>query len=92
MSKEFDVAKGLVEYMKKSNLLQKEDMETLYGLYKQATCGNCNIKEPNKLNIVAYLKYKNWMKNKGKSKDVAMSEYSKFTETVASKYLNNSKK
>mmetsp|Transcript_25685 Transcript_25685/g.52599 ORF Transcript_25685/g.52599 Transcript_25685/m.52599 type:complete len:347 (-) Transcript_25685:122-1162(-) len=47
----------------------------LYGLYKQATVGDCNIKEPSKLNMAAHAKYMAWVKLSGMPRPVAMVNY-----------------
>ena len=52
-----------------------EDLLYLYGMYKQATVGNCNIKEPSKFSIKEYAKWQAWEKNKDVNKSVAMAFY-----------------
>ena len=61
-----------------SNNLQQGDKLLLYGLYKQATCGNVDQSinaTPSKLNIVAYAKHQSWKKFKGIPQDIAKLQY-----------------
>lgn len=47
----------------------------MYGLYKQATAGNCNISQPWAVQVEARAKWDAWNSRKGMSKDDAMSAY-----------------
>jgi len=47
----------------------------LYSLYKQATEGDVNTDPPNPFDFVNKAKYEAWSKQKGKSKESAMKEY-----------------
>lgn len=47
----------------------------LYGLYKQATDGDVSGKKPGMFDMVGKAKYEAWEKQKGKSKDAAMTAY-----------------
>lgn len=47
----------------------------LYGLYKQATIGDCNIQQPWSFEIEARAKWNAWYDNLGKSKVKAENEY-----------------
>lgn len=47
----------------------------LYGMYKQATIGNCNVEEPTKLNMKQHAKWEAWNINKDIEKSVAMAFY-----------------
>ncbi|KAG0604234.1 hypothetical protein M758_10G155400 [Ceratodon purpureus] len=51
------------------------DKLTLYGLFKTATVGKCNIEDPGMLNITANAKYRAWKLFEGKTKDEAKAEY-----------------
>ena len=51
------------------------DMQSLYGLYKQATAGDVTGKRPGMMDIMGRGKYDGWSKQKGKSSDVAKQEY-----------------
>ena len=52
-----------------------EDMLMLYGLYKQATKGNCTGDEPGAFDMVAAGKYRAWKNLAGMSSDQAMQKY-----------------
>ncbi len=47
----------------------------LYGLYKQATVGDCNTDKPGMLDFKGKAKWEAWNKVKGKDKEAAKSEY-----------------
>ena len=47
----------------------------LYGLYKQATLGDCNTAQPWGVQIEARAKWNAWNANKGQSRDIAMGKY-----------------
>jgi diazepam-binding inhibitor (GABA receptor modulating acyl-CoA-binding protein) len=51
------------------------DKLALYGLFKAATVGKCNIEDPGMLNITANAKYRAWKHFEGKTKDEAKAEY-----------------
>lgn len=46
-----------------------------YGLYKQATVGDCNIAQPWAVNIAARAKWEAWNANKGMTLDEAKQAY-----------------
>ena len=52
-----------------------KDLLYLYGMYKQATVGNCNVEEPSKFNMKQYAKWNAWNMNKDIQKSVAMAFY-----------------
>lgn len=52
-----------------------DDLLYLYGMYKQAKVGDCNVKEPNSLNIKEHAKWVAWNNNKGIENHVAMAFY-----------------
>jgi acyl-CoA-binding protein len=47
----------------------------LYALYKQGTTGDVDGKRPGMLDIKGRAKYDAWEKQKGKSRDAAMTAY-----------------
>jgi acyl-CoA-binding protein len=49
----------------------------LYGLYKQATTGDASGKRPGMMDVRGRAKFDAWAKNKGMSKDDAMTAYMK---------------
>ena len=50
----------------------------LYSLYKQATCGDCNIECPS--DEKGKVKFEAWTAQKGKSKDDAAKEYIEYSK------------
>ena len=68
------------EKIKKAKELDNETLLSLYGLYKQSTCGNCNISEPYKIYYKDHAKYIAWLKNKDISKENAMESYIKLVK------------
>ena len=52
-----------------------EDLLQMYGLYKQATLGDNNDERPGGFDFKAVAKYEAWLRQKGKSKEDARSEY-----------------
>ena len=53
----------------------------LYGIYKQATKGDCAINAPTRLDVKAYAKYKAWIQHTGIGKIEACRMYVKVLET-----------
>ena len=47
----------------------------LYGMYKQATIGNCNVEEPSRFSVKSHAKWEAWNMNKDIEKSVAMAFY-----------------
>lgn len=52
-----------------------KDLLYLYGMYKQATIGNCNIEEPSRFSVKSHAKWEAWNMNKDIEKSVAMAFY-----------------
>ncbi len=51
------------------------DLLILYGLYKQATAGDCNVAQPWAIQVEARSKWEVWNKNKGMERMSAMRNY-----------------
>ncbi|KAH7291996.1 hypothetical protein KP509_29G046000 [Ceratopteris richardii] len=51
------------------------DKLILYGLFKQATVGDCNTSRPGFLDLKGKAKWDAWNALKGKSKEEAMQDY-----------------
>ncbi|HYM94678.1 MAG TPA: acyl-CoA-binding protein [Chitinophagaceae bacterium] len=57
----------------------------LYSLYKQATEGDVNTDPPsNPFDFVNKAKYEAWLSQKGKTKEVAMKQYTELVKKLAS--------
>lgn len=70
--------------------LHNGDRLMLYGLYKQATVGDCDVSKepPSRFNVMEHAKYEGWMKFQGMASEDAMKHYCKaieaFTTTASS--------
>ena len=52
-----------------------EDLLILYGLYKQATQGDCTIPQPWRVQVEARERWDAWFKNCGMYRETAMKKY-----------------
>lgn len=59
-----------------------DDLLKLYGLYKQATVGDCNTDRPGMLDFKGKAKWDAWNALKGKSKEDAENEYIAFVKKL----------
>ena len=55
--------------------LDNETLLSLYGLYKQAECGDCNTEKPGFFDPKGSAKWTSWNENKGIDKFTAMRRY-----------------
>jgi len=69
---EFDKA---CENIKKYSNLDNDTMLNLYGLYKQATEGDCNIDKPSFFDLKGNAKWNAWKENTGLDKKNSMQRY-----------------
>lgn len=87
IDRQFELSCKLIKTLKKTP--SDNDMLKLYGLYKQATCGDCNISEPSKIYFKDNSKWNAWNKLKGVKKLEAKLQYSnlamKLIETIGIK-------
>lgn len=58
------------------------DLLELYGLYKQATVGDCNTDKPGFLDFKGKAKWEAWNGRKGTSTDDAMNAYIKKVQSL----------
>lgn len=63
-----------------------DEMKQVYGLFKQATVGDCNTAEPGMLDLKGKAKWNAWNSYKGKSKEDAQNEYVALAKTLLAKY------
>lgn len=73
---------------KVKTLSERPDDDTLlklYGLYKQATIGNCTAQAPWMINFEARSKWDAWKSHAGKPKQQAEQEYVKLVEKLLKK-------
>jgi acyl-CoA-binding protein len=71
----FEKATGLMSSSEAT--FTNDEKLVFYGLFKQATTGDCTESQPLYINQPAYRKHKAWVEYKGKSSDEAMTEYVK---------------
>jgi diazepam-binding inhibitor (GABA receptor modulating acyl-CoA-binding protein) len=69
----FNMSCMLIKTLVKSP--SNKDLLYLYGIYKQATIGNCNTEEPSKLSFKQHAKWSAWNVNKDIDNSVAMAFY-----------------
>lgn len=62
------------------------ELLALYGYYKQATVGDCNIAEPSFWQLKEKEKWKAWNSHKESSQDTAKAEYIKLVQAAIIKY------
>ena len=72
-----DVFQEAVAHVAKPNGSRQTDATklALYGLYKQATQGDCSGDSPSFFNVVARSKFDAWNKLKGMTREQAMDAY-----------------
>jgi diazepam-binding inhibitor (GABA receptor modulator, acyl-CoA-binding protein) len=62
------------------------EMLKLYGLYKQATLGDCNTERPGFFNPIGRAKWDSWNSYRNTTTDTAKEEYIKFVDFLSIKY------
>ena len=78
---EFEAAKGHVEKLPKKP--GNDVLLELYGLYKQATAGDCSGKRPGMLDVKGRAKYDAWKARAGMSAEQARAAYVKVVDRLA---------
>ena len=71
------------------NLTQRptnEELLELYGLYKQATMGDCNTERPGMFDPKGRAKWDSWNGRKGMSKADAEKKYVELANSLLAKY------
>lgn len=66
-----------------------EELLDLYALFKQATEGDNNTKEPGMWDLKEKFKWKQWDSKRGLSKDEAMQAYVDLVNELLSKYSHS---
>jgi acyl-CoA-binding protein len=66
-----------------------EELLDLYALYKQATEGDNNTKEPGMFDLKGKFKWKQWKAKSGMSSDAAMEAYIALVDGLLDKYPHN---
>jgi diazepam-binding inhibitor (GABA receptor modulating acyl-CoA-binding protein) len=75
LTEQFKFAAEQVSTLQVKNGLSDSEKLKMYGLYKQATLGDCNTGKPGMLDFKGKLKWDAWNSRKGMSVDTAMSTY-----------------
>ena len=74
-----------VEDIREAKDLDNDTLLSLYGYYKQATHGNCNITEPYRIYYREHAKYEAWNNNKDMTKEDAMKYYVRLVNNILNK-------
>lgn len=74
-----------VEDIREAKDLDNDTLLSLYGYYKQATYGNCNITEPYRIYYKEHAKYGAWNNNKDMTKEDAMKYYVRLVNNILKK-------
>lgn len=83
-SKEFLIATETVK--KLSEKPNNDELKVLYGFYKQAVVGDCNVEEPGIFDIKGKAKWKSWNSNKGMNKFDSEVQYILYVNQLIQKY------
>ncbi|MBX2904230.1 MAG: acyl-CoA-binding protein [Chitinophagales bacterium] len=68
---------------------ENEELLDLYALFKQATEGDNNTKEPGMWDIKEKFKWKQWDSKRGMSSEEAMQAYTALVDTLLGKYSHS---
>ena len=79
----FTIACNLVKTI--TNTLNNSDLLELYGYYKQATQGDCNIQQPSYFNFKEYKKWEAWKLQLGKNETDMKVLYIEKVKTLINK-------
>lgn len=83
-SKEFLIAADTVKQLSKTP--ETEELQMLYGYYKQATIGDVNVEKPGFLNFKESKKWEAWNACKGTSQFDAEVKYILYVNDLIQKY------
>jgi len=88
LKKKFNNACDFVQ--KHHTSIDQNNLVELYGFFKQATCGSCDITKPGMFNFQAKAKWEAWNKMGTMSKEEAMEKYITKLEESSESYRQNS--
>ncbi len=71
---------------KVNKTLSNEELQEIYGLYKQATVGDINTDRPGMLDFKGKAKWDAWNSKKGTSSDKAKEEYVALAKKLIEKH------
>merc|ERR1719350_93120 len=77
LEEKFNFIVDIIQNLPKDGPIKVTNEQKLqfYSFFKQATCGNCNTKQPYFFNVVERAKWDAWNAKKDLSKDQAMEGY-----------------
>ena len=81
-----DFEKAAEDVKKLTQRPSNEELLELYGLYKQATVGDCNTDRPGMFDPKGRAKWDKWNEAKGTSQDDAKTKYVEIATAVINKY------
>jgi diazepam-binding inhibitor (GABA receptor modulating acyl-CoA-binding protein) len=81
---QFNISAFVVKSLKTTP--DNNELLELYALYKQATCGDCDVEKPGSLNFKQKSKWNAWNSVKGLSSQKAKQLYIKLVEGLVCKY------
>lgn len=73
LKERFDKVAAQVQNLK--NKPSDTQLLEIYGLYKQATMGDCKQPKPNALNLKEVAKHESWMRKHGMEQEAAADSY-----------------
>ncbi len=83
-SKEFNIAAATVKQLAQTP--SDDELKTLYGYYKQAVFGDCNVEKPGLIYFKEKAKWEAWNNNKGMGKYDAEVKYILYVNQLIQKY------
>ncbi|DBB11803.1 TPA: hypothetical protein ACH3X3_005958 [Trebouxia sp. C0006] len=86
MSSNAEFEKAAEEAKSLPDKTSNDDKLILYGLYKQATVGDCNTSKPGMFDPKGKAKWEAWNKQKGKEQSTAQEEYIMKVAELQEKY------
>ena len=83
-SREFLIAADTVKKLAKTP--STDELKVLYGFYKQAVNGDCNVEKPGFLDFKEKAKWESWNSNKGLSKYDSEVNYITYVNQLIQNY------
>lgn len=88
LKEQFEFAAEQIKTLPVKNGPSDSEKLTMYGLYKQATVGDCNTTRPSMLDFTGKKKWDSWNSRKGTSINDAMTQYCDNFLVLSDKYVN----
>ena len=87
MSNSAEFEKAAEDIRKLTKRPENEELLQLYGLFKQATVGDCNTDRPGMFDPKGRAKWDKWNDRKGMSREDAEAAYIETVQSVVAKYV-----